>query len=86
MPNDYLLLDQVLAESGDLNGCIEALQKALTIAPYNNFVYQRLAMRQFQLGDLSAAEQTIRRGLELHPEDSALREMQDEATRQGLGH
>ena len=86
MPNDYLLLDQILAESGDLNGCIEALQQALTIAPYNNFVYQRLAMRQFQLRDLSAAEETIRRGLELHPEDNGLREMHDEAVRQGLVH
>ena len=84
--NDYLLLDQVLAKSGDLSGSIRTLKKGLLIAPYNNFLYQRLALRQFSSLDSAAAQKTIRRGLELHPEDAVLRDMQEEAAREGIVH
>jgi len=84
--NDYLLLDQVLAKSGDLNGSIRALKKGLSIAPYNNFLYERLVIRQFSSGDSAAPQETIRRGLELHPEDAVLRNMQEEAAREGFVH
>ena len=81
--NDYLLLDQVLAKAGELQECIRVLQKALQIAPYNNFVYQRLAMRQFASGDTQDALATLDRGLQLWPEDTALREMKERAERAG---
>ncbi len=84
--NDYLLLDQVLAQSGDLPGSIRVLQKGLLIAPYNNFLYQRLAVRQFSSGDSDGAEETIRQGLELNPEDTDLRNMQEQALRGGFVH
>jgi len=84
--NDYLLLDQVLAKSGDLSGSIRALKSGLSIAPYNNFLYQKLALRQFSSGDSAAAQETIRRGLALHPEDTILRNMQEEAAREGFVH
>jgi hypothetical protein len=82
--NDYLLLDEVLAKSGDLAGSIQALKQGISIAPYSNFLYQRLALRQFSAGQSAAALDTIQHGLELHPEDSVLRSMREEALSSGL--
>ena len=76
---DYLLLDSLLSASGDPASAIEVLQKGLRIAPYNNFLYENLATREFAVGNTSAALDTIKRGLELYPEDAVLRNMQDQA-------
>jgi predicted CXXCH cytochrome family protein len=82
--NDYLLLDQVLVKSEDLADSIQALNKGISVAPYSNFLYQRLAIRQFSAGESARALDTLQRGLELHPEDSVLRRMREEALRSGL--
>jgi hypothetical protein len=81
---DYLLLDSLLARSGELTACIEVLTKGLLIAPYNNLIYQNLATRQMSAGKIEEGLQTIQRGLKLFPEDSVLREMQNRASAQGL--
>ena len=76
---DYLLLDSLLSASGDPTSAIEVLQKGLLIAPYNNFLYENLAAREFSTGNTPAALETIKRGLELYPEDAVLRDMHDRA-------
>ena len=76
---DYLLLDRLLVSSGNLAGSIDVLKRGITIAPYNNFLYESLAVRELSSGDPAAALATIKRGLELYPEDSVLRNLQDQA-------
>ena len=83
---DYLFLDNLLAGSGDLNASIDLLKKGVAMAPYNNFFYENLAARELSAGETAEGLATIRRGLELFPEDSVLREMQEEAVARGLTH
>jgi hypothetical protein len=81
---DYLLLDGLLANSWNPAASIALLMRGLEIAPYNNFFYENLATREFQAGDAASAMETLRRGLELNPEDSTLRAMQQQAAASGL--
>jgi hypothetical protein len=83
---DYLFLDNLLAGSGDLNASIDLLKKGIAMAPYNNFFYENLAARELSAGETAEGLATIRRGLELFPEDFVLREMQEEAVARGLIH
>jgi Flp pilus assembly protein TadD len=72
---DYLLLDQLLARSGRFSDAIPVLRKAAAIAPYNYLIYESLAAREFASGNKAEALEAVRRGLELFPEDSVLREI-----------
>lgn len=84
--SDYLLLDIFLSRSGDLEGCIKVLQKGISVAPYSNFLYENLAIRQLSSGHVDDGLETLRKGLELFPEDSALQNMKQQAAAQGLLH
>jgi len=83
---DYLLLDGLLARSGNLKASIDLLKKGMAMAPYNDLFYENLAARQLSAGATAEALTTIQRGLDLFPEDSALREMQEDAAARGLVH
>jgi hypothetical protein len=83
---DYLLLDSVLTRSGNLAAAIEVLQKGLALAPYNTLLYQNLAARQISIGKIADGSETIRKGLEISPEDAVLRAMQEKAAGAGLVH
>jgi len=43
---DYLLLDGLLARSGNLPASIATLKKGINIAPYDRLLYESLAVRQ----------------------------------------
>ena len=75
-PYDYLLLDGLLAASGDTAGSVDVLKKGLAIAPYDYLIPERLAQRQLSLGNTAEALRIITRGLELYPENSRLRDLQ----------
>jgi hypothetical protein len=62
------------------------LKKGLTIAPYNNVLYQNLVIRQFTAGNIEDGLGTLKKGLMLFPEDSGLREIRDRAITAGLLH
>jgi len=81
---DYLLLDGLLARAGDLAGCVAVLKKGISIAPYNNLLYENLAVRQMSMGNIDEGVKIIGEGLELFPEDEPLREMQQQARVSGL--
>ena len=83
---DYLLLDGLYLRSGDIPASIEVLKKGLTIAPYNNVLYQNLVIRQFTAGNIEDGLGTLKKGLMLFPEDSGLREIRDRAITAGLLH
>lgn len=81
---DYLLLDGLLARFGNLTASIDTLKKGISIAPYDRLLYESLAVRQLSNGNTAEGLQTIRRGLELFPEDPALRDMKNKAKARGL--
>jgi hypothetical protein len=76
---DYLLLDRILVRAGYAAECLDVLKKGMAIAPYNNALYESLAVRQMSLGKIDEGFETIRKGLELFPEDAVLRDMQQKA-------
>ena len=83
---DYLLLDSLLARTGDTAASIALLKKGISISPYQQSFYENLAVRQLSSGDTAEGVATIQRGLELFPEDSVLRQMQEQAVARGLVH
>jgi hypothetical protein len=83
---DYLLLDSLLARTGDTAASIALLKKGISISPYEQSFYENLAVRQLSSGDTAEGVATIQRGLELFPEDSVLRQMQEQAVARGLVH
>jgi hypothetical protein len=83
---DYLLLDSILTRSGNFSAAIRILRQGLLIAPYNNLLYQNLAARQMSAGNISDSLETMRKGLELFPEDAVLRDMQQRATGEAVVH
>ena len=56
------------------------------MVPYEQSLYENLAARQLSSGNTGDGVATIQRGLELFPEDSVLREMQEQAAARGLVH
>jgi hypothetical protein len=81
---DYLLLDGLLARSGNTVASIALLRKGISIAPYEQSFYENLAVRELSSGNTVAGVATIRRGLELFPEDSVLRDMREQAAARGF--
>jgi tetratricopeptide (TPR) repeat protein len=71
--SDYLLLDGFLARSGNPQASIDVLKQAIVRTPYSNSLYESLAARQLSAGNASEGLVTIKRGLELFPEDAVLR-------------
>ena len=83
---DYLLLDGLLAQSGNMVASIALLKRGMSIAPYDRLFYERLAVRQLSNGNTGEGLATIQHGLELFPEDSVLRDMREQASARGLVH
>jgi len=82
--SDYLLLDGFLARSGSLDASVDLLRKGIAITPYSNALYESLAKRELAAGNSTDGLATIQRGLELFPEDSALRSLQQQEVAKGL--
>jgi tetratricopeptide (TPR) repeat protein len=77
--SDYLLLDGLLARSGDLPGSIETLKKGLEIAPYSDSLYESLVTRQLAAGKTGEASATLKQAFDLFPEDTLLRDTRQSA-------
>ncbi|MGH9538391.1 MAG: tetratricopeptide repeat protein, partial [Terriglobales bacterium] len=82
--SDYLLLDGFLARSGNLAASIDLLKQAISVTPYSSALYESLAARQVSAGNAGDAVATIKHGLELFPEDAALRGMSQQISSDGL--
>lgn len=76
--SDYLLLDDFLARADKLPEAIDVLKKGLSVAPYSNALYEKLAAQEFSVGDATEAKLTLQKALVLFPEDSALQNMQSQ--------
>jgi tetratricopeptide (TPR) repeat protein len=74
--SDYLLLDGLLARSGDLAGSIDALKKGIAVVPFSNSLYESLVSRQQAIRETADEMATLKKGLELFPEDTVLRNVQ----------
>jgi tetratricopeptide (TPR) repeat protein/catechol 2,3-dioxygenase-like lactoylglutathione lyase family enzyme len=87
---DYLLLDGLLARSGDLTGSIEVLGKGLAVSPFSNSLYESLVVREQAVGDTAGAAATLTKALELFPEDAVLRNSRQKASaghiEEGIAH
>jgi tetratricopeptide (TPR) repeat protein len=88
--SDYLLLDGLLARSGDLTGSIDVLKKGLALSPFSNSLYESLVARQQAIGATADAAATASKALELFPEDKVLRTARQTASadhiQQGIAH
>jgi tetratricopeptide (TPR) repeat protein len=82
--SDYLLLDGLLARSGDTNASVDLLKQAISNAPYNNALYESLSARQMAAGNIIDGMATLKHGLELFPEDTALRGLEQQTSAGGL--
>ena len=82
--SDYLLLDGLLARSGNPEASIDPLKQAIAATPYSSALYENLAARLMAAGNLSDGLATIKRGLELFPENAALRELEQQTSADGL--
>jgi tetratricopeptide (TPR) repeat protein len=82
--SDYLLLDGFLARSGNLQASIGVLKQAISITPFSNTLYESLATRQLAAGNTNDGLATVKHGLELFPEDAALRGMSQQSADNSL--
>lgn len=73
--SDYADLAEVLARSGRNGEAIEILKRGITLAPYSPVFYKSLALRYISIKNYPAALQTMKRHLELFPEDSFMRKL-----------
>lgn len=79
-PNDYLLLGDLLARSGQSSECIEVLDTGMLLAPYVKQFFQSKAQCLTSVGRYSDAIVTINKGLELFPGDTHLNALLARAT------
>ena len=81
--SDYALLALLLDRSGDAGASIDALKQGLTAFPYSNSFYEDLVARQLSAGRPDDAASSLKQGLQLFPEDSQLRSMQQAMSSNG---
>jgi len=81
---DYLLLDGLLARLRRSGSEHDALKQAIAITPYSNALYENLAARQVAAGKMSDGLATVKLGLELFPEDAALRSLAQQTSADGI--
>ena len=63
----------MLGNSGQINEAIDILKRGIALAPYSPVFYKSLALRYISVKNYPAALQTMKRHLELFPEDSFMR-------------
>jgi hypothetical protein len=73
--SDYLDYAELLADQGKMDEAIKILQKGIEIAPYTGTLYKSLALRYITIKDYPAALATMKKHLELFPEDSLMRKL-----------
>lgn len=78
-PSDYLLLAELLAQSGRVPEAIKVLKRGITLAPYTSLFYRSLALRYLSVKRSGQALEAMKQGLQLFPEDSILRMLMKKA-------
>src|SRR5262249_20014 len=78
-PNDFLLLDDLLARSGRVSEGVAVLTKGILLTPYVKELYQSMATRLISMGKHTEALDTIKKGLEFFPGDTRLNTLLREA-------
>ncbi len=73
VPDDFLLLAELCADSGEMPRAIETLKRGIALAPYTRELYESLAVRYVKLGQYGDAVEIIQKGLKIYPEDKLLR-------------
>jgi len=71
--DDYRLLANLLGRSGHLEEAVRLIEQATSLDPYQVVLYQTLAYGYLALGKRAEAMQILKQGLEIFPQDSALR-------------
>jgi len=80
-PEDFLLLAELHGRDNRHAEAIKVLEKGLEINPYFRELYEAAASDQLALGHIADALKTIRKGLDLFPDDRALRMIQNDVPR-----
>ncbi|MGH9432574.1 MAG: hypothetical protein ACRD3T_13615 [Terriglobia bacterium] len=70
---DYENLANLLANSGNTMEAISVLQHGITLNPYSSRLYKSLALRYVNVRQYAPALQTMKKDLDLFPEDSFMR-------------
>ena len=85
VPDDYLMLAELLERSARLNDSVSLLRNAISHDPYESVYYRALARRCLRYARFQDVVEITREGLQLFPEDSLLRKAQAVALRTQAG-
>ena len=81
--SDYQDLAELLARDGRLSEAVEVLKQGISLNPHSSPLYKSLALRYIAMKKYPDALQTMKRELELFPEDSFMRKLIKQAERAG---
>ena len=76
VPEDYLMLAELLERSARLNDSVDLLRQAISHDPYESVYYRTLARRCLRYARFQDVVEITKEGLQLFPEDSWLRKAQ----------
>jgi doubled CXXCH motif protein len=74
-PATYQDLAEALARSGKSQEAVKVLERGIMMAPYTPALYKAIVVRYIALNEYSAAFNTMKRYLDLFPEDDFMRDM-----------
>jgi len=77
--DDYLLLANLYVQTKQAKESVAILEKARSASPYFREIYENLAAGYMELGQYGDALNVLGKGIELFPDDAALRELQKKA-------
>lgn len=77
--DDYLFLSNLYVRTEDHRAAVAVLEKARTTSPYFREVYENLATEYMALGSYGDALAVLQTGIEIFPNDFALRDLKKKA-------
>lgn len=83
--DDYLFLAHLYIHTKQDREAIQVLEKARIVSPYFREVYESLANEYLLLGRYGETLKVVKKGIELFPEDFALRQLEKKTTSVMLG-
>jgi len=75
-PEDFLLLGDLYGRDARHEEAIRVLEKGREANPYFREFYEAVAVKEIELGKYGDALQTIRKGIDLFPDDTTLRRLE----------
>jgi hypothetical protein len=82
-PEDYQALAGLLVKEGRIPDAIRILEKGIQLAPYDERLYKSLSLTYMSVHQYQSALDTMRRTVELFPEDSFMRSLLQKAEQTG---